>query len=252
MAELSEVVEFLDDYLSIDAIEDYPGAWNGLQVSCRVPVERICAATDACQATIEGAAAAGAQFLLAHHGLFWSDPLPLTGRAYRRVRALVEADLAVYAAHLPLDVHPVVGNNVLLAQALELDVEGRFGKIRSVEGLGVWSATDLSLNALMVRVEAACGCAPRLIGGGPTHVRRVGIVSGGGGAMLFQAAKAGLDTLITGEGNHHTYHDALECGLNLIYAGHYATETFGVRELARVVGERFDVEWDFLDQPTGL
>lgn len=252
MVELQEIVEFLDDYLKVGDVPDYPGAYNGLQVENRAAVERVSVAVDACQATIGMAAEAGSQLLLVHHGLFWGDPLPVAGVTYRRLRALFDAEMALYAAHLPLDVHPELGNNVLLARALELEVEGSFGVHEKLEGIGVWVTADLSRAELSARVGQACGSEPQVIGGGPAHVRRVGIVTGGAGSMIRQAAEAGLDTFITGEGSHHSYHEAMELGLNLIYAGHYATETFGVKALGEKVADCFGLEWDFLDQPTGL
>ncbi|MDT8435137.1 MAG: Nif3-like dinuclear metal center hexameric protein [Gemmatimonadota bacterium] len=252
MADLREIVEHMDAYLDVGAIPDAPGARNGLQVDGRSPVERICAAVDASQETIDAAAAEGAQLLLVHHGLFWGDPLPVVGRTYRRLKALFDADLAVYSCHLPLDVHPEIGNNVLLARALGLEVEGRFGAWAGYEGVGVWCAADLPLDALAGRVTDACGSDPRVIGGGPGHVRRLGIVTGGAGSMISMAHEAGLDTFLTGEGNHHTYHDATELGVNVLYAGHYATETPGVKALGERVASRFDVAWSFIDRPTGL
>lgn len=252
MAELKEIVEYLDEFLRIREIEDYPGALNGLQVENRSPVEKLAGAVDACQVTIDLTAEAGAQLLLVHHGLFWGDPRALVGPDYRRIRALVEADIAVYGAHLPLDVHPEVGNNVLLAAALDLAPEGRFGRHRSLEGIGVWAAADLSRAELVGRLREACGTEPRVIPGGPTHVRRLGIVTGGAASLIGEAHREGLDTFITGEGAHHTFHQATELGLNVIYAGHYATETFGVRTLAERVAERFSLDCAFLDHPTGF
>ncbi len=252
MADLHEMVEFMDALLEIEAAPDYPGAYNGLQVDGRQPVERVCVATDACQATIDATIESGAQLLVVHHGLFWGEPLPLTGPAYRRIKALVEHDVAVYSAHLPLDTHPELGNNALLAQALGLTSEGTFGAIGDFVNVGVWAAADLSLEALSVLLEKVCGAPPHVIGGGPDHVRRVGIVTGAGSSMLEAAHSEGLDTLVSGEGPHHTYHQALELGMNLIYAGHYATETLGVRALGERLAERFGVEWSFLDVPTGL
>lgn len=258
MAELDEIVEYLDDRLAIREVDDYPGARNGLQVEGRAPVEHVAAAVDACQATIEMAARADAQLLLVHHGLFWGEPLPVTGRTYRRLRTLFDEDLAVYSAHLPLDVHDELGNNVLLARELGLEVEGRFGDHAGVEGIGVWCAADESRDRFVGRVETICGAegsAPggvTLLPGGPGHVRRVGIVTGGASELLGQAHEAGLDTFLTGEGPHHTYHDAMELGVNVLYAGHYATETLGVRAAAAELAERFDVSWEFLDHPTGL
>jgi dinuclear metal center YbgI/SA1388 family protein len=252
VADLRELVEFLDEYLDVSRIPDYPGAWNGLQVDCRSPIETVCLATDACQATIDDAARAGAQLLIVHHGLFWGELLPITGRSYRRLKGLLDADMALYSSHLPLDIHPEVGNNVLLARALGLVTEGTFGRRSELEGLGVWAATDLSLREVMARVEKACGQVPRLIQGGPEHVRRVGVATGAAGSLIEQAHEEGLDTLVTGEGNHHTYHEATEIGLNVIYAGHYATETAGIQALGSVLADRYGVECRFLDHPTGM
>lgn len=252
MADLHEMVEYLDGYLRVAEIQDYPGALNGLQVENRASVERVSGATDACQATIEAAAEAGSQLLLVHHGLYWGESRPAVGPAYRRLRALFESDVALYSAHLPLDVHPEVGNNVLLARALGLEVEGRFGERGEVSGLGVWAAADMSRPELLDRVRSVCGVEPISIEGGPAHVRRIGIVTGGAGFMIRQACESGLDTFLTGEGSHHTYHEAVELGLNVIYAGHYATETLGVRALVEHVAVRFGLEWDFLEHPTGL
>lgn len=252
MVELQEIVEYLDGLLRVDEVPDHPGARNGLQMENRSAVERVTAAVDACQATIEMAAVAGSQLLLVHHGLFWGDPLPVAGITYRRLRALFDADLALYSAHLPLDVHEEIGNNVLLAAALGLHVEGRFGEHEGVKGIGVWATADLPRAELVERIAASCGGEPLVIAGGPSHVRRVGIITGGAGDLIPQAWEEGLDTFVTGEGAHHTYHQAAELGLNVVYAGHYATETFGVRALAERVASRFGLEWDFLDHPTGL
>lgn len=252
MADCSEIADYLDDYLELDEYEDFSGAHNGLQLATRAPVERVAAAVDACQETIDAAAEAGAQLLLVHHGLFWGKPLPIRGRSYRRLSALFDAELGVYSAHLPLDGHAEVGNNVLLAAALELPVEGRWGTEKGNEGLGVWSAVDLPREELAGRVAEACGREPKVIPGGPSHVRRVGIVTGGAGSMIPQAREEGLDTFITGEGAHHTYHLATELGVNVLYAGHYATETFGVEALAEHVADRFGVDWTYLENPTGL
>jgi dinuclear metal center YbgI/SA1388 family protein len=252
VADLHEIVEFLDAYLRTSTIPDAAGARNGLQVDARSPVEHVCAAVDACQATIEAAAGAGAQLLLVHHGLFWGDPLPVTGRTYRRLKALFDADMALYSAHAPLDVHPEIGNNVLLARALGLEIEGRFGSWRELDEIGVWSTADLALDELIARIVDTCGDSPFVIRGGPTHVRRVGIITGGADSAIVEAHDAGLDTFVTGEGAHHSYHDATELGLNVIYAGHYRTEILGVRALASLVAERFGTEWSFVDYPTGL
>ena len=252
VADLHEIVEFMDDYLGTTSVPDAPGARNGLQVDARSPVEHVCAAVDACQATIEGAAREGAQLLVVHHGLFWGDPLPITGRTYRRLKTLLDADMALYASHAPLDVHAEIGNNVLLADALGLEIEGRFGSWRELDEIGVWSTADLPLEDLVRRVGDACGGQPFVIPGGPSHVRRIGIITGGADSAIAEAHDAGLDTFVTGEGSHHSFHDATELGLNVIFAGHYLTEVLGVKALAALVAERFGIGWSFVDHPTGL
>jgi putative NIF3 family GTP cyclohydrolase 1 type 2 len=165
--------------------------------------------------------------------------------------------VALYSAHIPLDLHPAVGNNVVLAERLGIAVEGWFGDYKGVP-LGVWGhapARLVSRDALLADVNHALGTAEpgaRLIPGGPERVSRIGIITGGAGSMIGAARDAGLDTFITGEGAHHTYFDAMEGGLNVVFAGHYATETLGVQALASHLAERFGLDWEFHDHPTGL
>ena len=251
-AELGEVVRWLDERLEIGRIEDYPGALNGLQVEGTREVGRIGAAVDASERTIHEALERGCDLLLAHHGLFWEGPSPLVGPAFRKIGALVRAGAALYSAHLPLDVHPEIGNNVLLAAALAMPVTARFGSYRSLQGLGVLVEPDMAREILRERVARAVGRDVMLIPGGTGHVSRLAIVTGSAGSMIGEAAEAGADALLTGEGNHHTYHAALEAGLDVLYAGHYATETFGVRALAEEAAGRFGAESTFIDVPTGL
>lgn len=248
---LKELVRYLDEYLDIDGVPDFPNALNGLQVEAPGPVGRVVAAVDATESSIRGAIEAGGDLLLVHHGLFWDGNRPVTGRRYRRLSALLGAGVALYAAHLPLDVHAEVGNNAVLARELGLEVEGRFGEYEGTE-LGVWGELSLEREALSARVEEVLGGPVKLIPGGPARVERVGVLTGGGGSFVAEALDAGLDALVTGEGSHHTYFDAQEGGLNLYYGGHYATETWGVRALSEHLAGRFDLERVFLDLPTGL
>jgi dinuclear metal center YbgI/SA1388 family protein len=241
----------MDDLLRCGQVPDYPGALNGLQVENSGTVSRIAAAVDASQASIDAAVAAGADLLLVHHGLFWDGNLPLTGRRYRRVRSLMSGDAALYGAHLPLDVHPEIGNNALLAGALEMEIAGRFGDYKG-EPLGVWGYLEISREALAARLDSVLGARVRLIPGGPERVRKVGIITGGAGGMIEAARGAGLDAFVTGEGSHHNYFDAREGEINFYLGGHYATEVWGVRALARQLAERFELPWEFIDQPTGL
>ena len=247
-----DIAAWIDDLLSVDEIEDYPGVLNGLQVEGARPVRLVGAAVDACLASIEAAADAGCDMLLVHHGLFWGGPQRVTGPAYRRLKALFDADLALYSVHLPLDIHPELGNNSLAARVLGLGNCEPFGSFGSVEGIGLAGLAGVPVSEMAARVAEAFGGNPTVILGGPDPIGRMGVVTGGGGSLIRQAAESGLDALLTGEGNHHTYHEAAELGLTVFYAGHYATETAGIRALAARVAARFGGEHIFLDHPTGL
>lgn len=251
MVRLAEIVSYLDAYLRIREVPDYANALNGLQVENAGDVTRIAAAVDLCEATVQLAAAQGAELLLVHHGLFWSGLRPLVGPRQRRVAGLVRNNIALYSAHLPLDRHPEVGNNAVLARALDIAVRGEFGMHEGVP-IGVWGDLTTDRDTLRDRIAAVLGPVPRLMPFGPSGVRRVGIITGAGGSMIADAALAGLDTFITGEGAHHTYFDAEELKLNVFYAGHYATETVGVKSLTEHVSAKFRLPWTFLDHPTGL
>jgi len=248
---LSELVAWLDDFLRVREIGDSAEALNGLQVENAGEVTRIAVAVDACEAVIGEAARAGADLLLVHHGLFWSGLTPHTGRSYRKLATLVRGDLAVYSAHLPLDVHPEVGNNVVLARRLGMEIAGWWGEYKGAP-IGVWGELALERDDLCARLGAVLGVSAKLIPGGPARTRRIGVITGSGGSMIRAAHAAGLDTYVTGEGQHWTYFDAEELGLNVLFAGHYATETVGVRALAERVAARFGLPWSFIDHPTGL
>jgi len=248
---LDELVQYLDDYLRIGEIPDYPRAFNGLQVENRGEVTRLATAVDASEATIMEAVRRGCDLLLVHHGLFWDGEPRVTGRRYRRLRPLFERDVAVYAAHLPLDLHPEVGNNVVLARELGVAIEGEFGSYQGVP-IGVWGTLELSREALAARLDETLGGRVHLIPGGGERIRRVGVLTGAGGGAIGDALAAGLDALVTGEGAHHTYFDAMEGGLNVYYGGHYATETWGVRALGVHLADRFGLPVEFIDLPTGL
>jgi dinuclear metal center YbgI/SA1388 family protein len=260
---LLEVVEYLDAYLRIREIPDDPNALNGLQVANRGRVGRIVGAVDASEATIEGLAqdaqraAAGPALLLVHHGMFWDGHQPVAGRRYRKIRSLLEQDAALYAAHIPLDLHPELGNNAVLARALDLAETQWFGAHKGVL-IGVAGRVPTALQSrdellrTVARVLGIPAEAIRLVPGGPATVQRLGVISGAAGSAIGQAHAAGCDTFLTGEGAAHTYFDAMELGVNVLFAGHYATETVGVRELARHLGERFGLPWSFHDHPTGM
>jgi dinuclear metal center YbgI/SA1388 family protein len=258
---LQTIVGYLDHYLRIGEVPDEPNAVNGLQVqNGSGSVSRIVAAVDASLATIQGVKTTATgpapddhPLLLVHHGLFWDGNLPLTDRRYRRVRALLEHDIALYSAHIPLDLHPEVGNNAVLARQLGLGAIEPFDTYRGVSiGMRGRLPTPVQRDAFVATIEQLLGAKPRLIPGGPARSHRIGIITGAAGGRIAAAREAGLDTYLTGEGAHHTYFDAMELGVNVIYAGHYATETIGVKALAAQLGERFALPWEFHDHPTGL
>ena len=254
----------MDEYLQIRTVPDDNAALNGLQVQNGGEIGCIVAAVDASQATIDGLrqGAAGSAnlrspLLIVHHGLFWDGNQPVTGRRYQRLRALFERDAALYSAHIPLDVHAEVGNNPVLARSLELSDLSPFGTHKGIQ-LGIAGnppATIPTRDALRASLAGLLGLTPteiKLIPGGPERIRRVGIITGGAGSAILQARDAGCDTFITGEGAAHTYFDAMEGGINVLYAGHYATETLGVKALAAHLSTAFNLPWEFHDHPTGL
>jgi dinuclear metal center YbgI/SA1388 family protein len=247
---LSDISEFIDALLDTKNVPDSANALNGLQISNGGEVTRIGAAVDAGEATVIAAAAAGIDLLLVHHGLFWAGLQPLTGALYRKVTLAVRANMAVYSAHLPLDVHPTLGNNALLAEAIGMVATEPFF-FEKGRCLGLKGAVLVSREELVTRVESAVA-GPVKVFGQRKAIGVVGVVTGGAGAEIYKAAAEGVDTFITGEGPHWAAIAAEELGVNLILAGHYATETFGVKALAARVAGEFGVPWQFIDHPTGL
>lgn len=248
---LLDIVRYCDRVLRTDKINDYEGAVNGLQVENHGTVTRVAAAVDATLSTVKLAVASRADLLVVHHGLFWNVRHPWTAKTYEMLRLLIGGNLAIYSSHLPLDMHPKLGNNAQLCAALGLRNTEPFFYTKE-QHVGLESRTRLPLEELKQRVKEALGVEPMVIPGGPSICQRIGVVTGGAGGELRIAAAEGIDTLITGEGPHWTYAVAEELGVNLIYGGHYATETFGVKALAQELSEKFDVPWSFVDYPTGL
>jgi dinuclear metal center YbgI/SA1388 family protein len=249
--DLAKIVHYADKLLKTTEFTDWPGAANGLQVQNSGNVMRIAAAVDASLATVRLAIRDKANLLIVHHGLFWSPSHPWTGRRYVLIRELIEADLAVYSSHLPLDAHPTLGNNALLARAIGLRELKPFFFDKG-RHLGVRGNLKITRAELQRRLEKATGAPAKLLPGGAEICRRIGIVTGGAGAEMKIAAAEGVDTFITGEGPHWTYALAEDLGLNVFYGGHYATETFGVKALAEHLAKKFRLEWSFLDHPSGL
>ena len=250
---LESILQYLDGYLAVGEHPDYPTAMNGLQVAGPAEIEQVVVAVDASEAAIAEAVKRGADLMIVHHGLFWGGLEPLTGRHFRKVRMLIEGAVALYSCHLPLDTHAEVGNCALLARALGLELQGRFGDYQGTP-IGWWGSLPETTTAagLSARLADVLGTQVHVIEGGAKQVERVGVVTGGGASLVQDAVAAGLDAFVTGEGSHHSHFDAMELGITLLFGGHYATETFGVRALGLHLEERFGLPWEFVDQPTGL
>jgi dinuclear metal center YbgI/SA1388 family protein len=251
MAELFALTDYLDRELRLKEIPDYPGAMNGLQIENQGEVTKVGAAVDASLPVFEKAVAEGVDLLLVHHGMFWQGAQPLTGAFYQKTKLAFEAGMALYSAHIPLDVHPVWGNNKQLANAIGMDDAEPFFDWKGIQ-LGTCQKMDLCLADLTTSIEHAVGGRVHVCAGGVDRVGKVGIITGGAGSEVAAVAASGIDTFITGEGPHWSFPMAEELGINLIYAGHYATETFGVRVLAEHLEQKFDTNACFLDHPTGL
>ena len=258
---LREIVDALDAELRTRDVPDYVGAVNGLQLANSGTVRRVAAAVDFSRAAAEETARAGggggASLLVVHHGMFWGGAQPIVGPAYERLRVLVAHDVAVYASHLPLDLHPTLGNNALLARELGLVPNGGFARYKTID-VGVSGDADVPTAALAERAAAFAarwGGSVRHTPIAPARVtRRWGICTGAGASTdtLREAAERALDTIVVGEGPHHTAVEAAERDVVVIYAGHYATETPGVRALGAWLEERFALPWTFVGEPTGL
>ena len=248
---LTTLVDAMQAELHVAAIADYTAAHNGLQLSNRSGrVGKVAAAVDASLPVIEKACAAGAQLLLVHHGMFWSGVQMITGSIYKKLRLAMEHDLAIYSVHLPLDYHPVLGNNAALGRACGLRDAEEFGDGKLS---GLKYETDLTREAFVAVVQKAVGGGRvHVCPAGPARVRHVGIITGGAGAEVATVARFGIDTFLTGEGPHWSYPLAEELGINVLYAGHYATETFGVKALAGWLEKDYGLPWEFIDHPTGL
>jgi dinuclear metal center YbgI/SA1388 family protein len=244
MPQIIEAVAFLDDWMTPEAFDDLGP--NGLQVPAERELECVVTGVTAQRALFDRAVAEEAQLVLVHHGLFWSfNPLGLTPLLAARLRPLFKHDIALAAYHLPLDAHPEIGNNALLASALGAREHVAFAGI----GRGATFAEPVPAAELVARVATATGREPLVFDAGPPEVRRIAIVSGGAASRLDQAVAEGYDAFLTGEPKENVMADAREAGIHFIAAGHYATETFGVRRLGELLAERFAIEHVWVDLP---
>lgn len=254
---LDRIVRHLDETLRVRDIPDYAGALNGLQLQGGRPIARLAAAVDASRVTIDGAIAVRADLLLVHHGLFWGGVQRITGPVYDRLAPCFAHGLAIYASHLPLDCHPTLGNNALFARELGLEPTEGFGRFETIT-VGVAGSSDLPTIDLVARArQFAVARGGGVVVAGAVEgkrTRRWALITGAGASSssVREAADLGADTLIVGEGPHHTAVEGPEVGLTVIYAGHYATETLGVCALAAHLDQVFGLPWTFISAPTGL
>jgi dinuclear metal center YbgI/SA1388 family protein len=248
-ANRDEIVAFCDELLSAGEFDDYGP--NGLQVPGAAEVGRIATGVSANLETLRGAAAAGAQMVLTHHGLFWEfHPRALSPQMTERLRVLLDADVSLAAYHLPLDAHPQIGNNALLCEAMGFEPTDRFGEAKGTEiGFVGRSEGGVPVAELEAPLKSELGREPLIQGYGPERVATAGVVTGAGAGTVHEAVALGLDALITGEPAEHAMADAEEGGLHFIAAGHYATETLGIRRLGELIAERFGVAHEFIDVP---
>lgn len=250
MPKLSDLTAYCDQRTRRAAFKDFPGAHNGLQVANDGRVTKIGAAVDAGLFPFEQAVERGIDFLIVHHGLFWSGVQPLTGPVYARYAALVRGNCAVYASHLPLDAHEEIGNNVLLARQLRLKAKRPF-LFHEGEPIGWIAANKYKRSQLQAQLEELY---PRVVSidCGPAQPKHVAFCSGSGNRAVTELAAAGVDTLITGELREEWFNYAQEHGLNLICCGHYATEMHGVKALAAELAKKFRLPWEFIETPNPL
>ncbi|MEM9399694.1 MAG: Nif3-like dinuclear metal center hexameric protein [Verrucomicrobiota bacterium] len=250
-ANLESIVSYCEKKLRHSEINDWPRAKNGLQVTNNGKVTRIAASVDSHLGVIEQAAEQGIDLLLVHHGLFWNELTPIKETSYTKLKLLFDHNIALFSSHLPLDLHPQLGNNACIAKLLGLKYKKPFGEAKG-ELAGFHGIMDTTRDDLLGNLTKIFGKKPNLLPGGKDTVQRVGIVSGGAADNLFEASALDLDAFITGEGAHWTYGAAMEAGLNVYYGGHYLTETFGVKALADHLSKKYNIPWEFIDLPSGL
>jgi dinuclear metal center YbgI/SA1388 family protein len=251
MTSTKDLVEFCDTRTGQLEIPDFSGAFNGLQIENNGSATKVGAAVDAGLVPFQKAVEAHVDFLIVHHGLFWTPPIPIAGSAYEKTKLCIESNLAVYGSHLPLDCHPEIGNNRLLADKLGLSPEATFLPYEGVD-IGLIATCSYNLGALRDRLSDLFPKGFHSMEFGSENPKNIAILTGSGQSAVDQLLSAGTDTLVTGELKQHHFNLAQELGLNLYTCGHYATETFGVDALAQEVAKAFDLPYEFIDMDCPL
>src|SRR5881392_3591297 len=274
MPSLSDIVSYTDDFLRVREVGDWDNALNGLQIENSGQVTRLGAAVDFSTRVLTEAAKRNVDLLIVHHGLFWSGSRRITSALRRQLQLAFENDIALYSAHLPLDIHSKVGNNAQLVAALDLPFGVR-GHVRAFKSsdpalagpqsksaqpfleekgqpVGLKARASMPRSDLVRKLRKALGGSIKSFNFGPKQTRTIGIVTGGAGSEIYRVAQENIDTFVTGEAPHWAAVAAQELGMNLLLGGHYATEVFGVKALAAHLSKRFGIPWEFIDCPTGL
>ena len=249
---LHSITDLLDSTLRIREIRDASVALNGLQVENNGSITKVALAVDGSQKTIDDAIAAGADLLILHHGIYWCGLRPMTGWFKKKIESCLQHNLAVYGAHLPLDMHPELGNNAGIAKALGLqDITPEVDYHGTLIGMaGTFNGTVAELRAKFAEITGAT--VTGIVHDGDAPAGRVAICSGGAGEEIYQMHEKGYGTYLTGEENHWVSNAAQDMGINILFAGHYATETFGVKALGALIEEKFGLPTIFIDNPTGM
>lgn len=246
-----DLVAHLNRFLCVGDFVD--ASCNGLQVQGRDEITKVGAAVDACIESFDIAAQRGIDFLIVHHGLLWEKVEPVVGAHYARVKKLIDANINLYAAHLPLDAHLEVGNNAMIIRKLGFELDGGFGKYHGVMiGARGRTATPFTQDKLLNAATQLFGKETRGDMFGTEKISTLAVCSGAGASLLPDVQSAGIDCFITGEPRHSFFHFCKEHRLNVIYGGHYATETFGVIALAEYIQEKFGLPFEFIDVPSGM
>jgi dinuclear metal center YbgI/SA1388 family protein len=251
MPSLSGIVAYTDDFLRIRQVGDWDNALNGLQIENSGRVRRIGAAVDVSTRVLTEAAKKNIDLLIVHHGLFWPGLQPVRSAFRGQLQVAFENDIALYSAHLPLDIHPKVGNNTKLVAALGLKSAQPFLEEKG-QPVGLKARVSMPRSELVRRLRKTLSVPIKVFNFGPKQTRTIGVVTGSAGSEIYRVAQENIDTFITGEAPHWAAVAAEELGMNLLLGGHYATEVFGVKALAAHLSKRFKVPWEFIDCPTGL
>ncbi len=246
MIRTEDIVNYCDQRTKISEIKDFPGSYNGLQLENSGEVLKIGAAVDAGLVPFQKAISTGIDFIITHHGLFWTPPIPLINSAYQKVKLCIDHNLAVYGSHLPLDCHPEIGNNAILAQKLQLEPIASFLPYEGVD-IGLITKNTQSRKDLSNRLKSLFPKGINSMEFGTDTPSKIAILTGSGQSAVDKILDAGADTLITGELKQHHFNLAQELKLNLYACGHYATETFGVDALAQEVSAKFDLPYEFIE-----